>query len=71
MMITHLSEESPPLPVPQFEVGRAVPLYDADGIQLLDAALVEPGWRHAGVSFYVIGRTSGFKIAAKLFQSYS
>ena len=29
------SVEPPPLPVPQFEVGGAVPLQDADGVQLL------------------------------------
>ena len=36
------SVESPPLPVPQLEVGSAVPLEDADSIQLLDSLLVVP-----------------------------
>ena len=36
------SVESPPLPVPQLEVGSTVPLEDADSIQLLDSLLVVP-----------------------------
>lgn len=32
---THLGEKSPPLPVPQLEVGRAVPLNHLHGRQLL------------------------------------
>lgn len=35
MSFTHLSEESPPLPVPEFEVGGAVPLDHFHGRQLL------------------------------------
>ena len=35
--------EPPPLPVPQLEVGSAVPLEDSDGVQLLDPLLVVPG----------------------------
>ena len=36
------SVEPPPLPVPQLEVGSAVPLEDSDGVQLLDSLLVVP-----------------------------
>merc|ERR550532_2406147 len=36
------SVEPPPLPVPQLEVGSAVPLEDSDGVQLLDPLLVVP-----------------------------
>ena len=36
------SVEPPPLPVPQLQVGGAVPLEDPDGIQLLDSLLVVP-----------------------------
>merc|ERR1719461_775834 len=36
------SVESPPLPVPQLQVGGAVPLQDSDGVQLLDSLLVVP-----------------------------
>ena len=36
------SVEPPPLPVPQLEVGGAVPLQDSDGVQLLDPLLVVP-----------------------------
>ena len=37
-----LSEETPPLPVPQLEVGQAVTLDDTDSTQLLDTSLVVP-----------------------------
>ena len=36
------SVEPPPLPVPQLQIGRAVPLQDPDGIELLDSLLVVP-----------------------------
>ena len=46
--MTHLekrldfSVESPPLPVPELEIGSAVSLEDPDGIQLLHTLLVVP-----------------------------
>jgi|LakMenEpi03Aug12_release.lakeMendotaPanAssembly.Ray.scaffolds.fasta_scaffold869006_1 hypothetical protein len=48
MKLTDLKErldfgvESPPLPVPELEVGGTVPLQDADGVQLLHPLLVVP-----------------------------
>ena len=36
------SVQSPPLPVPQLEVGSAVPLKDPDGVQLLGTLHVVP-----------------------------
>ena len=38
----HFSVEPPPLPIPQLQVGSAVPLEDPDGVQLLDSLLVVP-----------------------------
>ena len=38
----HFSVEPPPLPVPQLQVGGAVPLQDSDSVQLLDSLLVVP-----------------------------
>lgn len=42
---THLGEEPPPLPVPQLQVGGAVPLQHLHGRQLLLPLGKGPGWR--------------------------
>jgi hypothetical protein len=44
--------ESPPLPVPELEVGGTVPLQDADGVQLLHPLLVVPE-HNAKMSFCI------------------
>ena len=46
----HFGEQPPPLPVPQFQVGCAVPLYDANSTQLLQSLLIISAW----INIYII-----------------